>query len=135
MAGVRAILWDMDGSLIDTEPLWEVATYDCSERLGRRLTPELRAKCIGNTLPDTITICANHAGVEVTDEVIARESAFMESRVAQLIAERDSSRPSCRVPHPQRGPGAYAGSCSGRNSDLSPVYVTISWSRARDAAT
>ena len=78
----------MDGSLIDTEPLWEVATYDVSERLGRRLTPELRAKCIGNTLPDTIAICADHAGVEVTDEVIARESEFMESRVAQLIAER-----------------------------------------------
>ncbi|MFD8879238.1 HAD family hydrolase [Corynebacterium xerosis] len=85
---MRAILWDMDGSLIDTEPLWEVATYDVSERLGRRLTPELRAKCIGNTLPDTIRICADHAGIEATEEVITRESEFMESRVAQLIAER-----------------------------------------------
>ncbi len=78
----------MDGSLIDTEPLWEVATYDVSERLGKRLTPELRAKCIGNTLPDTIRICADHAGVVATDEVIAAESEFMESGVAQLIAER-----------------------------------------------
>lgn len=88
VAGVKAILWDMDGSLIDTEPLWEVATYDVSERLGRRLTPELRAACIGNTLPDTIRICAGHAGIEATPEVIATESEFMERRVAQLIAER-----------------------------------------------
>lgn len=81
----------MDGSLIDTEHLWEIATYDVSERIGRRVTPEVRTKCIGNTLPDTIKICADFAGVEVTDEMIARESDFMETRVAQLIAEQGVS--------------------------------------------
>lgn len=81
----------MDGSLIDTEHLWEVATYDVSERIGRRVTPEIRTKCIGNTLRDTITICADFAGVEVTEELVARESEFMETRVAQLIAEQGVS--------------------------------------------
>lgn len=88
VAVVRAILWDMDGSLIDTEPLWEVATYDVSERLGKRLTPELRAQTVGGAIHDTIAICATHAEVELTDEVFTRESDYMESRVAQLIAER-----------------------------------------------
>ena len=48
----------MDGSLINTEPLWEIATYDLSEFVGRRLTPELRMQCVGNTLWDTLSICA-----------------------------------------------------------------------------
>ena len=30
----------MDGTLIDTEPLWGIATYELGELLGRPLTPE-----------------------------------------------------------------------------------------------
>ena len=39
-----AVLWDMDGTLIDTEPLWGKATFELGELLGRPLTPEVRAK-------------------------------------------------------------------------------------------
>ena len=55
----------MDGTLIDTEPLWGVATYELSEKLGRRLTPELREKTIGGSFGNTLAICAAHAGVEL----------------------------------------------------------------------
>ncbi|MEJ6019721.1 HAD family hydrolase [Corynebacterium sp. H113] len=84
---MRALLWDMDGSLINSEPFWEIATYECSERLGRRLTPELRATCVGNTLRDTVAICAAHAGVPLDDDVVKQESNFLENRVIELVRE------------------------------------------------
>ncbi len=78
----------MDGSLIDTEPLWEIATYDVSEFLGRRLTPELRERCVGNTLRNTLTIAANHAGRTLDDALFAEASADLEGRFSQLVRER-----------------------------------------------
>lgn len=83
--GVKAILWDMDGSLINTEPLWEIATYDVSEFVGRRLTPELRLRCVGNTLRDTLTICAHHAGRPLDDELFTAAATFLEQRFAELV--------------------------------------------------
>lgn len=85
---MEAILWDMDGSLINSEPLWEIATYDLSERIGRRLTPELRARCVGSTLSNTVSICAHHAGVEFTQELYDDGSRFLEQRFVSLVRER-----------------------------------------------
>ena len=50
-----AIFWDMDGTLVDTEPLWERFTYELSELMGRRLTPELRETTIGGSFRHTGT--------------------------------------------------------------------------------
>ena len=58
-----AIFWDMDGTLTDSEPLWEEATYKLSEMVGRRLTPELRRATVGATFSTTFAICAEWAGV------------------------------------------------------------------------
>lgn len=77
----------MDGSLINSEPLWEIATYDTSEFVGRRLTPELRAKCGGNTLRGTLTILAEWAGRTLDDELFASASEFLENRYLELVAE------------------------------------------------
>ncbi|QQB82297.1 HAD family phosphatase [Corynebacterium amycolatum] len=84
---MKAILWDMDGSLISTEPLWEIATYDLSEFVGRRLTPELRMQCVGNTLWDTLSICADHAGRTLDDELFSSGSQFVENRFTELVLE------------------------------------------------
>lgn len=84
---MKAILWDMDGSLINSEPLWEIATYDTSEFLGRRVPPHLRAKCVGNTLRGTLSILAQWAGQTLDDELFASASEFLESRYLQLVAE------------------------------------------------
>lgn len=78
----------MDGSLINTEPLWEIATYDVSEFLGRRLTPQLRAQCVGNTLRNTLTIAATHAGRTLDDELFATASDFLEGRFSELVRKR-----------------------------------------------
>lgn len=82
-----AVFWDMDGTLVDSEPLWGIATFEFSERLGRRLTPELRAQTVGGSLLNTMEICARHAGLEVEDLDVPAERRRIYDRVGELIAD------------------------------------------------
>jgi len=45
--GKTTVIFDMDGVLIDSEPLWHEAANDAFERFGIRLTPEAYATSIG----------------------------------------------------------------------------------------
>lgn len=36
-APARAVLWDMDGTLVDTEPYWIEAEFEIAERHGARM--------------------------------------------------------------------------------------------------
>lgn len=84
----QAIFWDMDGTLTDSEPLWEEATYYLSERMGRRLTPQLRQHTVGATFETTAGILATHAGIELTQADIEHYRAMMYEHVQQLFATK-----------------------------------------------
>ncbi|MCQ9370252.1 HAD family phosphatase [Corynebacterium sp. 35RC1] len=86
--GFRAVLWDMDGTLIDSEPLWEIATYEMSEAMGRRITPELRERTVGGSFLNTATICAEHAGITLNDELLQHYRRTMFARVQDLLITR-----------------------------------------------
>jgi HAD superfamily hydrolase (TIGR01509 family) len=49
----RAVLFDMDGLLLDSEPLWSAAEAELLELHGDRLTPEDREASHGRALADT----------------------------------------------------------------------------------
>ena len=51
--GLAAVLWDMDGTLVDSEKLWDVALYEGAEWLGGSLTEEQRLTLIGSNLDAT----------------------------------------------------------------------------------
>lgn len=82
----KAVFWDMDGTLIDTEPLWGKATYELSERLGRRITPEIRERTIGGSFPNTLRICAEWAGVAFDSADRECHRVWMVNRMRELFA-------------------------------------------------
>ncbi|MDO4760433.1 MAG: HAD family phosphatase [Corynebacterium sp.] len=84
---MKAVLWDMDGTLIDSEPLWEIATYELSESMGRRLTPKLREKTVGGSFHNTATICAAHAGISLTESDYTYFQSIMFARMRELLAD------------------------------------------------
>nr|WP_268989757.1 HAD family phosphatase [Corynebacterium fournieri] len=86
MSSPAAVLWDMDGTLIDTEPLWGKATYELGELLGRPLTPEVRAKTIGGSFPNTLNVVAEWAGYELRDGDLERYRTWMFDRMRELFA-------------------------------------------------
>lgn len=87
MSSPVAVFWDMDGTLVDTEPLWGQATYELSELLGRRLTPELRERTVGGSFANTLRIAAQWAGHSLVDGDEQRFRQWMYARVAELFAE------------------------------------------------
>ncbi|RCV54096.1 HAD family hydrolase [Marinitenerispora sediminis] len=61
-----AVLWDLDGTLVDSEPLWGVALDEVAEAMGRPLTAEVRREMVGTDSPTTMAILARHTGTPVT---------------------------------------------------------------------
>ncbi|MDY3127582.1 MAG: HAD family phosphatase [Corynebacterium sp.] len=92
----RAVFWDMDGTLTDTEPLWGIATYELAELLGGKLTPELRAKTVGGTFASTLEICAATAQRSLTPEDYPRYREWMFKRVSELFADQLTVFPGVR---------------------------------------
>ncbi|MCW2546182.1 MAG: HAD-superfamily hydrolase, subfamily variant 3 [Mycobacterium sp.] len=45
-----AVLFDMDGLLVDSEPMWTIAEQRVSRALGGEFTPELKARMIGKRI-------------------------------------------------------------------------------------
>ncbi|MBC2681552.1 phosphoribosyl-ATP diphosphatase [Corynebacterium sp. 4HC-13] len=90
---MKAILWDMDGTLVNTEHLWGQATYGMARAMGRELTPEVRAETIGGTMPGTIRICARFAGLPIDDAMIATWTLWMRETMCELLSAGISFRP------------------------------------------
>lgn len=59
----RAIFWDMDGTLVDTEPLWDIALERWTAQLGTTMTPELRESTMGNSMPNALRKVYAAAGI------------------------------------------------------------------------
>lgn len=93
MAGMEAILWDMDGTLVDTEPRWGEATYAIAAEMGRDLTPEIRETTIGGSAPGTIRICARWAGLDLDSETERHWIDRLYTIVSELFAEDLPLRP------------------------------------------
>jgi HAD superfamily hydrolase (TIGR01509 family) len=60
---VSATLFDMDGLLIDSEPLWFAVECDLARSLGAEWTHADWLLCVGRGLPNTVRRLADKAGV------------------------------------------------------------------------
>jgi HAD superfamily hydrolase (TIGR01509 family) len=79
VARIGAVLFDLDGTLLDTEPLLERANASVLHRHGRELTPALRARLLGRTAADTNRMLAEAAGPSVDpEEVGAARAAILD---------------------------------------------------------
>lgn len=94
--GPRAVFWDMDGTMVDTEPLWGIATYELSERLGRRLSTEKREETVGGSFPNTLRVCAEWAGLSVAQLDYDHHRSWMFGRMSELFAGQLVPNPGVR---------------------------------------
>jgi len=94
--GLAAVLWDMDGTLVDSEKLWDVALYEGAEWLGGSLTEEQRLTLIGSNLDATARYLLEVVGREVTPEAIEATGDWIRQRTANLFADALPWRPGAR---------------------------------------
>ncbi|MFD0804289.1 HAD family hydrolase, partial [Streptomonospora algeriensis] len=81
----QAVLWDMDGTLVDSEPLWGVALGEVAAELGRPLTPEVREAITGTDDRTTMRLLARHTGAEATEDELEALRERIVARVAGLL--------------------------------------------------
>jgi HAD superfamily hydrolase (TIGR01509 family) len=70
-----AVLWDMDGTLVDTEPYWIAAEYALAARHGGTWSDAHALNLVGNDLLDSGRYIREHMGIdleptEIVDELL-----------------------------------------------------------------
>ncbi|MCZ2117118.1 MULTISPECIES: HAD family phosphatase [Corynebacterium] len=92
----QAVLWDMDGTLINTEPLWAQATFELSEFLGKRLSAEERRKAEGVSFPTALSIITTWTGYSLQPGDTERLKRWMQERMQQLLGQGIELNPGIR---------------------------------------
>jgi HAD superfamily hydrolase (TIGR01509 family) len=83
-----AVLFDMDGLLVDTEPVWTVAEVELATTLGGEFTPELKAAIVGTRLEVAVPTILRWYGGATDEGTVARTSGWLLGRMVELFAER-----------------------------------------------
>lgn len=92
MRRVNAGLFDMDGTLIDSEPYWLEAEIALVKSFGGHWTHEQGLTLVGSGLWDSAT-ALQHAGVDLDQaEIIDRLSASVRTRLEEHIPWRPGAR-------------------------------------------
>lgn len=70
---LQAVLWDLDGTLVDTEPSWIAAEYRLVESFGGTWSDEHAHALVGNALPVSAAYIREHGGVDLPlDDIVQR---------------------------------------------------------------
>ena len=91
-----AVLWDMDGTILDTEPIWDIAMEALARRHGIEMTEELRMATLGNNAVDALTKVFDAARVPESGRDFEAEEATMVEHVVGLFAQELPWRPGAR---------------------------------------
>lgn len=86
-----AVLFDMDGTLFDSERLWDVALDELAVRLGGTLSRSARLAMVGQTTLSSMRLL--HADVGLSGDGIEVSGAWLEDRVRELFAVGVAWRP------------------------------------------
>lgn len=61
---MKAVLFDMDGTLVDSEKLWDIAMQELYRKFGGVLTPEVRESTVGGSAESVMRIVYADLGLE-----------------------------------------------------------------------
>jgi len=67
---LRAVLFDMDGLLVDSEPVWSVAEAEIMAWLGGPWNLDVKAQCVGRRVDESCRILVEIAGSSVSPEEV-----------------------------------------------------------------
>jgi len=114
-----AVLWDMDGTLVDTEPYWINAEHAIVEEAGGTWSDEYAHQLVGNDLMVSAQFIRDNSPVELDPVEIIEE---LLRRVVAQVAE-----------HVPWRPGALDLLTALRDAGVPSALVTMSWRSLADA--
>lgn len=91
--GPAAVLWDMDGTLVDSEKVWGVSLADTARWLGGELSTAAREAMVGSNMARTLVLLFEDLGLERDPERVAQAEQWMTARTGELFAAGLEWRP------------------------------------------
>jgi HAD superfamily hydrolase (TIGR01509 family) len=89
-----AVLWDLDGTLLDSEKLWDIPLYELTEKLGGQLSAETRQAMVGTNVPVTMHLLYAEVGItRPSQEQLADGAAWIERRMTEIFRQDLPWRP------------------------------------------
>ncbi|WP_338089545.1 HAD family phosphatase [Nocardioides lijunqiniae] len=109
------MLWDMDGTLVDTEPYWIDVEFEIAEQHGGTWSREHALQLVGNDLLSSGRYIREHMGIDLSAEEI------VERLLDGVVARVSDAVPWC--------PGAREMLLALREADVPMALVTMSYAR------
>ncbi|HZY09185.1 MAG TPA: HAD family phosphatase, partial [Ilumatobacteraceae bacterium] len=114
-----AVLWDMDGTLVDTEPYWIECEFELVEAHGGAWSMEHAHAIVGSDLHESGRYIREHGGVDLPiDEIVNQLMDGVIARVRRSVPWRAGARDLL---------------AQLRAAKIPCALVTMSWRRLADA--
>jgi HAD superfamily hydrolase (TIGR01509 family) len=81
---LAAVLWDLDGTLVDTEPLWMDAEHELAAAYGMPWTQQDGLNLVGNSLIESGVYIQQRLGIDLEPEAIVD---YLVDRLARRLRE------------------------------------------------
>lgn len=85
MSDLQAVLWDMDGTLLDSEKLWDIPLCEYAEKLGGVLSLETRERMVGTNVPTTMRLLFADVGIYPTPEDLVDGATWISRRTEEVF--------------------------------------------------
>jgi HAD superfamily hydrolase (TIGR01509 family) len=93
---LHAVLFDMDGTLVETEQYWGEAMFELAATLGGRMSEGARAATVGSSTRRSMAILHADLGVVRTEEQLQSDARWVEDRTAEKLSAGISWCPGAR---------------------------------------
>lgn len=89
----KAVLFDMDGTLVDSEKLWDVAMHAFYAQKGGVLTDAVRETTVGGSAENVMRIVYDDLGLDPTPESMAESADWLHDYTGELFEQGLPWRP------------------------------------------
>jgi len=89
---MKAVLFDMDGTLVDSEKLWDISMRELYARFGGVLTPEVRQETVGGSSQSVIELVFADLGLDPDPREMATVADWLHEITGELF---DDGLPWC----------------------------------------
>ncbi len=93
---LEAVLFDMDGTLVDTEGRWGEALSSLARELGGEISGPAREATVGTSMATALGILYADLGLQRTERQMLEDSLWVQDTVAELLAGPLDWRPGAR---------------------------------------
>lgn len=84
-AGPGAVLWDMDGTLVDSEKLWDISLHELAHYLGGELSAPTRAAMVGSSMWRTLRMMFDEVGLRHRRDAMEDAARWLSRRTGELF--------------------------------------------------